>query len=601
MIKKLLILVFSMVLLNTNAQVLTRGPYLQKGSKTSITIRWRTDVNSKSKVTLGTTYGVYTIALSDNTLVTEHIMNVSGLQPDTRYYYTIETDAIKLQGDANNFFTTAPTDTTTQKMSFATFGDCGRDENSFRTNSLLQYQNYLQSIGKSAADLMLLLGDNAYVNGVDTEYRDQFFAAYQSNILKNHVVFPAPGNHEYANDFLRQSDHAIDYYNIFSIPDSGQCGGVPSYNKAYYSFDWGNIHFMSFDSYGLEDGGTSRLYDTNGKQALWIKADLAANTKKWTIAYWHHPPYTMGTHNSDNEGELIALRQRFIQILERNGVDMILCGHSHVYERSYLLKGYFSDESSFNKATHTTDSSSAMYDGSVNSCPYIYKSGKINHGSIYVVSGSSGASGTMQSSFPHNATPFAFNDGGMFYFEVQENRLDAKFIRQDGVIADKFTIIKDANRKDTLTIKPGNSIDIKASWIGNYIWNTTATTKTINVTPTATTLYVVKDDASNTCITDSIIIKLGFPAEITSTKYDAIKLYPVPANEIMNVNIPSAIGAAVKTTIVSTTGQTLLNEVLHTDNSGNMNVNTSQLPKNTQLYLHLDYSGHTQHIPFIIQ
>jgi hypothetical protein len=52
------------------------------------------------------------------------------------------------------------------------------------------------------------------------------------------------------------------------------------------------------------------MYDTTGAQVAWIKADLAANTRKWTIAYWHHPPYTMGSHNSNSEGDLIDIREK---------------------------------------------------------------------------------------------------------------------------------------------------------------------------------------------------------------------------------------------------------------------------------------------------
>ena len=72
-----------------------------------------------------------------------------------------------------------------------------------------------------AADLMLLLGDNAYQNGTDAEYTSGFFGAYQSTILKNHILFPTPGNHDYANDAGRQDDHAVPYYDIFTVPDAG--------------------------------------------------------------------------------------------------------------------------------------------------------------------------------------------------------------------------------------------------------------------------------------------------------------------------------------------------------------------------------------------
>lgn len=584
------------------AQSIVRGPYLQVGSQTAITVRWRTDIATTSKVGIGTTTGSYPISVTDNTSTTEHIIRITGLSANTTYYYTVGTTATLLQGNADNFFTTAPADTSIKKITAAIFGDCGRNDNNYQTNSLNQYLTHLQNKGMKAADLMLLLGDNAYPNGTDAEYTTGFFGAYQSTILKNHILFPAPGNHDYANDAARQNDHAVSYYDIFTVPDAGQSGGVASNNKAYYSYNWGNIHFLSLDSYGEEDAGTTRLYDTNGKQVQWIKNDLAANTKKWTIVYWHHPPYTMGNHNSDNESELVAIRQNFIQILERNGVDLIMCGHSHNYERSYLLKGYAGNEAAFNVAVHTADSSNARYDGSTNSCPYIYQSGKRAHGTVYVVSGSAGAGGGIQAGYPHNAMPFSHNDGGMFFLEIEDNRLDGKFIRQDGVIADKFTIIKDANRRDTFTITPGNSIELHANWIGGYVWSTGATSRKITVSPAANTLYSVKDSSANTCINNEYYVKVQFPTGVQSaTQKGDITVYPVPANGLLYVKATSIINTTVKAEIISINGQILQSNNTKTDNDGMLRIDISQVPKTTQLILRITNKVEMHSIPFVVQ
>jgi len=588
--------------LTASSQSIIRGPYLQAGSKTELTIRWRTDIATTSKIGIGTTPGTYPTSFTDNTSTTEHIINITGLSPNTKYYYTAGTTTTVLQGDADNFFVTAPTDTSTRKITAAVFGDCGRNDNNYQTNSLNQYLTHLQNKGMKAADLMLLLGDNAYQNGTDAEYTNGFFSAYQSTILKNHILFPTPGNHDYANDAGRQDDHAIPYYDIFTVPDAGQSGGVASNNKAYYSYNWGNIHFLSLDSYGEEDAGTTRLYDTNGKQVQWIKNDLAANTKKWTIAYWHHPPYTMGNHNSDNESELVAIRQNFIQILERNGVDLIMCGHSHNYERSYLLKGYSGNESAFNAAAHTADSSSAKYDGTANSCPYIYRSGKRTHGTVYVVAGSAGASGGVQAGYPHNAMPFSYNDGGMLFLEIEDNRLDAKFIRQDGVIADKFTVIKDANRRDTFTITPGSSIELTANWIGGYAWNTGASSKKITVSPVSTTTYSVKDSSMNTCINNEYFVKVEFPAGLQSTeRKDDITVYPVPASGILYVKASGLVNTVVKAEIISLSGQIVQTNFAKTDNEGMLRIDISQLAGASQLILRIGHEGKTRSIPFTMR
>ena len=491
--------------------LLTRGPYLQMGNQSDLTIRWRTNTPTDSRIELGTELGTYPIVFNDATLVTEHSIRVNDLIPDTKYYYRIGSSTEPLQGTFDNFFVTAPPPGS-RKVRIAAFGDCGRNDNSFQTQTLLRYQNFLADNEIDAPDAWLLLGDNAYENGTDNEFTTGFFNAYGSSILKNHKLYPSPGNHDYANASARQDDHNIPYYSIFTMPTNGECGGVPSGTEAYYSFDIGDVHFLSLDSYGEEDN-TTRLYDTLGDQVTWIKADLAANTRRWVVAYWHHPPYTKGSHNSDTEGELIDMRENFIRILERYGVDMVICGHSHNYERSYLLKGYFKtnpgdpqvNEINFNTNLHTASSSSAKYDNSANSCPYMYKSGQNSHGTVYVVAGSAGADGGVQAGYPHNALPFAQDDGGMFFFEVDSNRLDAKFIRRDGIIADQFTMFQDVNRKDTFFIVVGDNLSFNASWKGNYVWNTAETTQGVNVTPSeGKTNYWVRDNFQ--CIADTFTV-----------------------------------------------------------------------------------------------
>jgi predicted phosphodiesterase len=506
---------FSLELLGSQAPApggpvtLTRSPYLQRGTQSEITIRWRTGTPSDSRVEVGTSPGVYTQTVDDLALTTEHIVRVTGLNADTKYYYRIGTTTQVLQGNTDNFFTTVPQEGT-RKVRIAAFGDCGRNENNFQANTLTRYRNYLSANGIDAADAWILLGDNAYNSGTENEFNTNFFNIYGPTILKNHKLYPAPGNHDYGSVNLETK--VGPYYNLFTMPTQGEGGGVPSNTPAFYSYDIGDVHFLSLDSYGTE--ANKKMYDTTGAQVAWIKADLAANTKKWVVAYWHHPPYTKGSHNSDTETDLVAIRENFIRILERNGVDLIICGHSHDYERSYLLKGYYKanpgdaqvNENNFNPLTHTASTSSAKYDGSANSCPYIYKHGNNHHGTVYIVSGNAGADGGVQGGYPHDAFPYSDqNFGGMFYFEADSNRLDAKYIRSDGAIGDNFTIMKGVNVADTFFIISGNQVTLNASWGGNYAWSTTATTRTITVTPAeGLTNYSVVDNLG--CLKDSFAV-----------------------------------------------------------------------------------------------
>ena len=76
-----------------------------------------------------------------------------------------------------------------------------------------------------------------------------------------------------------------------------------------------------------------------------LRADLAATTQDWVIAYFHHPPYTKGSHDSDNPsdsgGRMRDMRENILPILDSTGVDLVMTGHSHSYERSFLLNGHY--------------------------------------------------------------------------------------------------------------------------------------------------------------------------------------------------------------------------------------------------------------------
>lgn len=519
---------------------LTRGPYLQMGAQTSLNIRWETTAAENTRVEIGTSYGTYPTVFSNASNVTVHEIAITGLLPDTKYWYRIGNSTNMGFADPTKFFTTLPPANTTRKLRFAVFGDCGRNDNSFQTGSLTQYQRYLTDNSIDAPDALLLLGDNAYTNGTQTEYTNNFFNAYSNNILKSHKLYPTPGNHDYDNGG-QPASRTLPYYLNFTMPTAGELGGVASGTEAFYSFDIGDVHFLSLDSYGTEAGST-KLYDTAGTQVTWIKADLAATTKKWVIAYWHHPPYTKGSHDSDGEGDLIAIRENFIRILERNGVDMILCGHSHDYERSYLLKGYYKTNPgdpalsgvNFNVGTHAVNSSSGKYNGTANSCVYTTVSGKNLHGTVYVLSGSSGADGSVvtagSDTWPHNAMPNSIDEGGMFYFEVDNNRLDAKFINRvagpGGIatIGDQFTIMKDVNISSTLNVVNGSSINLTASWPQStgYTWTSTpGTTRTVNVTPpnSTTTIYTVADGLG--CVADQFSVTATGTLPVSLLSFDA--------------------------------------------------------------------------------
>jgi phosphodiesterase/alkaline phosphatase D-like protein len=88
--------------------LLTRGPYLQMASQSAVTLRWRTDKATDSKIEVGTSVGTYTFAAINSTITTEHEVRISGLSPDTKYFYRFGSSTRVLQGGVENFFYTAP-------------------------------------------------------------------------------------------------------------------------------------------------------------------------------------------------------------------------------------------------------------------------------------------------------------------------------------------------------------------------------------------------------------------------------------------------------------------------------------------------------------
>ncbi|HEY1166713.1 MAG TPA: metallophosphoesterase family protein [Chitinophaga sp.] len=485
---------------------LLRGPYLQAATSNSIIIRWRTNTMTRSVVTYGTTAAKLDQVAEEPTLTFEHKVMLSGLQARTTYYYSIGGGAgDTLQAGADDHFVTLPVPGQEGAYRIGVFGDCGN--NSTRQRDVRdQVMKYIRD---KPMDAWILLGDNAYSYGTDPEFQEKFFNIYKDDLLKKYPLYPAPGNHDY-NDLYRfkstaQSTHDVAYYQNFSMPTEGEAGGVPSHTQAFYAFDIGNIHFLSLDSYGKEDNAT-RMYDTSGAQVQWVKKDLEAYRSKggkgWIVAYWHHPPYTMGSHNSDTETELVKIRENFIRILERYGVDLILCGHSHLYERSRLMQGHYGMETTFDSAQHVLDGSTALYDGSPDACPYI-KDTITNKGTVYVVTGSAGASGDKQAAYPHNAMYYSnYNIGGAAMLEVEGNRLELKWICADGQIRDHFVMMKDVNRHSTIRAKKGENITLTASFNGEYKWSKKGETgRSIQVTAKAgKTVYEVSDAYS--CIKD---------------------------------------------------------------------------------------------------
>ncbi|NOT53336.1 MAG: hypothetical protein HOP18_01905 [Deltaproteobacteria bacterium] len=405
-----------------SAQTLTRVPYLQSGTPNSIVVRWRTSTAVVGVVRYGTTQGSLTLQAAETSARTEHEVKLIGLSPNTKYFYSVGHTTVTLAGnDATHFFLTSPPIGTAKATRVWVLGDAGTKD----ANQAAVRNAYTTFAGTRYTDLWLMLGDNAYETGTDAEFQAAVFNMYP-NFLRQSVLWPTLGNHDGASaDSATQTGP---YYNIFTLPKNAEAGGVASGTEAYYSFDYGSIHFICLDSFETSRSAT-------GPMANWLRLDLADTTQDWIIAFFHHPPYTKGSHNSDTETELLQMRQNILPILEAGGVDLVLTGHSHSYERSFLLDGHYGLSSTLTAAMKINSGSGR------GATPYkkALSSGK---GAVYAVAGSSGkiGGGTLN----HPAMCISLNNLGSMVLDINNNRLDARFLRENGTTPDYFTIIKGA-------------------------------------------------------------------------------------------------------------------------------------------------------------
>jgi predicted MPP superfamily phosphohydrolase len=473
-----------------------------------VTLKFRTDVSSSAKVLIQTKNGKSRL-IRHSASTTNHSFLLDSLLPNTKYFYQIGFQNGEFIADSTQFFFTAPLPNSTEKIRFGVIADMfpgATQEKVFRTFRKIK--------GEKDFQFLLTLGDNVYVGANDKDYQLNFFDVYaKGNFLKQVPLFTALGNHDYDGVSNRVHDSpAVTYFSAFSLPTKAELGGIPSGSEAYYSFDYGNIHLISVDTEGFGKDGL-RLIDDNSLQRKWLLEDLAKTKSTWKILFFHHPPFTKGTYDSDAVSLLSLIRQKLVPIFEKYKVDLVLNGHSHVYERSKPITNFTGSSDDFDPLIHWSQSSSGKYDGGKNACPYFFSSSDSSkNGVIYVVNGVAGATGKRRANAPHRAMEFMVDQvGGFMNFEVQGNRLDALFYDEDGQNLDRFTVFKDLPRKstETKTLNYLDKLSIEAPWQGDFVWSTGDKTAKIVVSPKESSTFTVRDVQN--CLSHQVQVNVVFP------------------------------------------------------------------------------------------
>ena len=237
------------------------------------------------------------------------------------------------------------------------------------------------------------------------------------------------GNHEGEDNNLSNS-----YLNHFGL------------SKQYYSFDTNNIHVLTM--------ATEEKFDTNSEQYNFVVQDLrkAANNPdvKWIIVTMHYPFYS--SPNTCGESDCAGNKESrdiFHPLFDKYGVDLVLQGHVHNYQRSYPLK--FNQESS--PEPIVTSTAKTDYKNPNGVIFAIVGTGGVN---LHGLSGSAPFMAYQQDS-----------KFGILDMHVSDNQLDAKFVSNNGATLDHFSISKTVMKKIIERISDDTTTDTKAKPISD--------------------------------------------------------------------------------------------------------------------------------------
>jgi hypothetical protein len=402
-----------------------RGPYLQRLAPTEVVVRWRTDIETTSAVRFGSAPTSLTGLEVSPTPTLDHEILANGLSPDSRVFYSVGTDLMPLAGgDFEHYVDTPPLSGTRKPMRIWVTGDSGTAN--FRSTAVRNA--YLNEVGAAETDLWLLLGDNAYGEGTDDQFQVALFNIFAA-ILRNTPAWATIGNHEaHTASSINQTGA---HFDNFTLPTQAESGGVPSGTEAYYSFDYANIHFICLDSQGSDR-------TVEGPMLTWLEADLADTQQEWIIAFWHHPPYSHGSHDSDVDGQLIDMRTNAVPILEAGGVDLVMAGHSHDYERSMLIDGHYGFSWELHPSMVVDGGSGDPLDSGAYIKPYPINSPRA--GAVYMVAGSSGS--TQTGTFEHPIMVTSLMELGSVIIEIDGTEMNVRFLNDSGATSDQFAISK---------------------------------------------------------------------------------------------------------------------------------------------------------------
>jgi predicted phosphodiesterase len=269
---------------------LVKGPYLQNVTQTSIVIMWQTGDATRSLVE----YGDPPSRAGDSAPVTLHEVTLTGLSLGTTYPYRVSIDG---RGKAwTGWFTFHTAPAADRPFRMVVYGDTRSDPD--------EHTKVVQAILKSAPALVLHTGDLVHDGTDDQAWTDEFFGP-AGPLMSTTPLFPVLGNHE---------NMAPQYFDFFSLPG----------NEQWYAFTYGSARIIGLN--------TNVQYARGSPQYDWLVDELRSPDYKaaaWHIVFFHTPPFGSSGHYGS-----ARVAATLVPLFQEYGVDMVLGGHNHSYERS---------------------------------------------------------------------------------------------------------------------------------------------------------------------------------------------------------------------------------------------------------------------------
>ncbi len=331
------------------------GLHLQYGADASseVVVSWHTVVGvGNPRVMFGTpgdgfgdTVAAGTVTYRDaqsNTEIRVHHARLTGLLPDTEYVYAAVHDGASPElGTAR----TAPRGRA--RLRFTSFGD----QSTPTLDAMVAQAFGSDSLGSPAAGdittavenvrplFNLVNGDLCYANLSGDRVRTwSNWFENNSRSARHRPWMPAAGNHE--NELGNGPIGYGAYQTYFALPDSG---ADEELRGMWYAFTAGAVRVISLnnDDVCYQDGGNSYVHGySGGAQKRWLEKELERTSADadidWIVVCMHQT--AVSTADRTNGADL-GIRENWLPLFDRYGVDLVVCGHEHHYERSHAIRG----------------------------------------------------------------------------------------------------------------------------------------------------------------------------------------------------------------------------------------------------------------------